>query len=39
MAWYAAMMGKTYNSLLNFGEESNMYPQLGPVCDLGEDTT
>lgn len=39
MAWYAEVMGTTYNSLLNFGEGNNMYPQLGPVCDTGEDTS
>lgn len=31
MAWYAARMAKTYNSLLNFGEGNDMFPQLGPI--------
>lgn len=31
MAWYAARMAKTYNSLLNFGEGNDLFPQLGPI--------
>eukprot|EP00752_Nemacystus_decipiens_P012180 g10798.t1 len=31
MAWYAARMTRTYNSLLHFGEGHDMFPQEGPI--------
>jgi len=37
MAWYTARMNRTYDSLLNFGEGNDMFPQLGPVVDPPQD--
>lgn len=31
--WYAAVMSRTYASMLNFGEGNELFPQEGPLLD------
>lgn len=33
VAWYAALMTRTYASLLHFGDGFDMWPQAGPIVD------
>lgn len=33
MAWYEILMRRTYASLLNYGNGSEMWPQAGPIID------